>query len=75
MFAEQWYDALCLSPVGVLKSLLNEAVCLVKACLSPDIQEDFRSEFHSYWSRETTDDEWEVYSILDDRPGIRMIFL
>ena len=62
-------------PVGVLKSLLNEAVCLVKACLSPEIQEDFRSEFHSYWSRETTEDEREVYSILDDRPGTRMVFL
>ena len=62
-------------PVGVLKSLLNEAVCLVKACLSPDIQEDFRSEFHSYWSRETTEDQREAHSILDDRPGTRMVFL
>jgi hypothetical protein len=63
-------------PLDVVRFLLREAVRLIKDCERSGLLGDFRSEFHSYWNRQTSDDDRDVISCLDDtRIDARMVSL
>lgn len=59
-------------PTDVLRDLLDSTCKLVEACAAGRREEDFREEFHSYWSHRTARSD-AVISLLSIRPPTRLI--
>jgi molybdopterin/thiamine biosynthesis adenylyltransferase len=61
-------------PVAVLKAVLEKAAALIAASVRNETQEDFRTEFPTYWAREhvlSGSVEWR--SLIGPKPPTRLI--
>lgn len=59
-------------PAEVAQNLLAEAADLIEDLIAGWRQDDFRSEFYSYWNRSVKSQAPEVYSLLEPGPPSRM---
>lgn len=59
-------------PVEVVQNLLAEASELIEELIAGQRQDDFGSEFHSYWDRSVRNHAPIVYSLLNPGPPTRM---
>jgi molybdopterin/thiamine biosynthesis adenylyltransferase len=60
-------------PAAVIGQRLTEAYRLIAECESGANENDFRTEFYSYWNRRLSASEESLYSLLDPRGGSRLI--
>lgn len=63
------------APVALLDRLLGEAAALVDACQKGELDEDFRSEFYSYWNRTIPDGQPEIVSVISSFDRSRLVTL
>lgn len=60
-------------PDAVAGELLGQAVDLISACEDGSNQEDFRTEFYSYWNRDLDESPGWIYSILKPQGPSRLV--
>jgi hypothetical protein len=60
-------------PVALVQYTLQRAIDLISACRAGLLEQDFRREFHSYWSRERSEDKRDVISLLSALDSTRLV--
>ncbi len=60
-------------PADIIGELLRDAYRLICDCESGANQNDFRTEFYSYWNRKLSADEGKVRSLLNPRGPSRLV--
>jgi hypothetical protein len=60
-------------PAAVIGELLQEAYRLIRDCESGANENDFRTEFYSYWNRRLSARDEALYSLLNPGGGSRLI--
>jgi molybdopterin/thiamine biosynthesis adenylyltransferase len=60
-------------PEAVAGELLGQAVDLISACEDGSNQEDFRTEFYSYWNRDLDESKGWIYSLLKPQGPSRIV--
>lgn len=60
-------------PVALVQYTLQAAIDLISACRAGLLEQDFQREFHSYWSRESSEDNRDVISLLSDIDSTRLV--
>ena len=62
-----------LPPEAVIGDLLRDAFQLVRDCESGANQNDFRTEFYSYWNRRLSTSDEKIHSLLEPRGESRLV--